>query len=336
MNNRLAEKLRNLACQSMSDDERCRKILALAEEMVEPVNESRDNLYLTIIHKIAQEYFRIFYVDIRTDRFLSYDPFDPNDTFEEMEDFFLQDTDNDFTTLYYEDVESYREAFKKERILQDINDHGEFSLIYRVEHQNGYFFVNMKGYKLEDDPDHIIVGVKNIDADVRREKEYLINLEQARDEANRDALTGIRNRHAYLEYVAKLEQQIEQGEVTDYAIIVFDINGLKKINDTLGHQAGDRYIKEGCSIICGIFKRSPVFRVGGDEFVVIAKGDDYVRLDHLLDQVEYSNRCNAAHGGIVIAVGRASAKKNENIKNVFERADAEMYENKKRLKNNLY
>lgn len=150
--------------------------------------------------------------------------------------------------------------------------------------------------------------------------------------ANHDGLTGIRNRHAYLEYVAGLEKQIKHGEVTDYAIIVFDINGLKEVNDTLGHQAGDRYIIEGCNIICNIFKRSPVFRIGGDEFVAISKGDDFVRLDQLLEQVEYINQSKATHGGIVIAAGKAVAGKDEKVRSVFERADAEMYENKKRLK----
>ena len=329
MTNQLSEKLRNLAREELSSDS-CQRILALADEIDNspPV----DDLYLTIIHKLAQEYFRIFYVDIRTDRYLAYDPHVPNDSFEEMEDFFMEKSNDEFTTLYYEDEASFYAAFKKEKILQSINEHGEFSLIYRIEHQNDYFFANMKGTRLENDPDHIIVGVKNIDNDVKREKEYLLNLAQAKDEANRDELTGIRNRHAYFEYVAKLEEQLQHGEITNYAIVVFDINGLKEINDTLGHQAGDRFIIEGCSIICNIFKRSPVFRVGGDEFVTIAKGDDFVRLDHLLDQVEYLNRDHIAHGGIVIAAGKAIAGKNETIKTVFERADAAMYENKKRLK----
>ena len=341
MNNlQRALKLRALAHAGMSsgEDERYRQILEIAEEMMNSEGSpaiSHNLVYLSILHKLAQEYFRIFYVDIRTDTYLEYDPYDPSEVFDtdnEKSDFFLEGSKGVFSTLYYEDIDSFYSGFNKDKILKSINDHGEFSLIYRVKHQGGYFFANMKGTRLEDDPNHIIVGVKNIDADVKREKEYLINLAQARDEANRDELTGIRNRHAYLEYVAHLKQQLERGEITDYAIVVFDVNGLKRINDTLGHQAGDRYIREACSIICNIFKKSPVFRIGGDEFVTVAKGSDFVKLEHLLDQVEYMNQQNAVHGGIVIAAGKAIAKDDEDIRDVFERADAMMYENKKRLK----
>lgn len=52
-------------------------------------------------------------------------------------------------------------------------------------------------------------------------------------------------------------------------MIVFDINNLKIINDTLGHDFGDILIIDSCKLICKVFKRSPVYRIGGDEFVVI-------------------------------------------------------------------
>ena len=237
-----------------------------------------------------------------------------------------------FDTLVEADKDTFFADFSKEKILRSIDETGEFSILYRVRHQDSWFFANMRGTRIEGDHDHIIVGVKNIDEDVRREKEYLINLAQARDEANRDGLTGIRNRHAYLEFVTELAEQLASGDTVDYAIVVFDVNGLKMINDTLGHQAGDRYIREACRIICDIFKRSPVFRIGGDEFVVVARGDDYANLDHMLDQVELLNRRNGAVGGIVIAAGMARANGEKDIRTVFELADARMYENKKRLK----
>lgn len=337
----LALQLKSLAEEGLSrgkEEPIFRSLLEITDKiLVTSQSETTmlDHIYQSIIRKLAQEYFRIFYVNIQTDSYLIYDPFDPNADFDvehEASDFFLQSSRDMFDTLYEDDVETFFSAFQKEKIVQAIQDHGEFSLIYRVKHQGGYNFVNMKGTKLDGDEDHIIVGVKNIDADVKREKEYLINLAQARDEANRDGLTGIRNRHAYLEYVAEFERQIACGEIMTYAIVVFDLNGLKSINDTLGHQAGDRYIKEGCNIICNVFKRSPVFRIGGDEFVAIAKGDDYNNLEHLIDQVAYINEQNAAHGGIVIATGMARAHKDEEIRSVFERADARMYENKKKLK----
>jgi len=125
MNNKLTEKLKNLAKQNMTDTERCRQILELAEEVDD---SSVDDLYLTIVHKLAQEYFQIFYVDIKTNKFLAYDPFDPNKTFEEKEDFFMEQSKNDFPTLYHEDVDSFFSAFKKDKIIQSINDLGSSHL----------------------------------------------------------------------------------------------------------------------------------------------------------------------------------------------------------------
>ena len=56
----------------------------------------------------------------------------------------------------------------------------------------------------------------------------------------------------------------------EFAIVVCDVNGLKVINDTLGHKAGDEYILSASKMVCDIFQHSPVYRVGGDEFVVTA------------------------------------------------------------------
>ena len=344
----LALELRELAQEGLFEggDARYKRILVIADRMkayaavVKPREEEREgsviphentivktredlsNLYMEITHKLAQEYFRIFYVDIRTDRYLEYDPYLADAAFDadrEESDFFMKSTDAVFDSLYHEDVNSFVSGFPKENVIQSIEDHGEFSLIYRVLHQGSPFFVNMKGTKLSDDPHHIIVGVKNIDADVKREKDYLIKLAQAKDEANRDEFTGIRNKHAYAEYIAVTEKQIECGELTTFAMIVFDVNGLKAVNDVLGHQAGDRFIREACGIICNIFKHSPVFRIGGDEFVAFLKGTDYVNIDFLMEQFNSGNRKNAASGGIVIAAGVAKYNGNESIRDVSER-----------------
>ena len=57
-----------------------------------------------------------------------------------------------------------------------------------------------------------------------------------------------------------------------FAITILDVNDLKKVNDNEGHKAGDQFIRDACRIICTTFKRSPVFRVGGDEFAVLSQG----------------------------------------------------------------
>jgi diguanylate cyclase (GGDEF)-like protein len=181
----------------------------------------------------------------------------------------------------------------------------------------------------------LIVGLTDIDAQVRQEKELGRLLAQAQTEANIDALTGIKNRHAYLTAEARLNQQIEEHTQAPFAIVMLDVNDLKKVNDTAGHQAGDQYLKDACKIVCNTFKRSPVFRVGGDEFAVIARGDDYARIEELIEMMNDYNAEAARTGGIVIACGMAKYDNDASVAPVLKRADHNMYENKSKLKGKL-
>ena len=118
----------------------------------------------------------------------------------------------------------------------------------------------------------------------------------------------------------------------NFAITILDVNDLKKVNDTEGHKAGDQYLRDACKVICTTFKRSPVFRVGGDEFCVLSQGDDYERLDELIEQMNEHNLDATQNGGIVIALGVARYEHEDKVAPVYERADQNMYENKSELK----
>ena len=115
---------------------------------------------------------------------------------------------------------------------------------------------------------------------------------------------------------------------------VCDVNDLKKTNDTLGHKAGDQLLKDACAIICDTFKHSPVFRIGGDEFAAILRGQDYETRNGLLARFQERNRRALDRGGIVVACGISEFRPEEDgaMAAVFERADAEMYRNKTELK----
>ena len=128
----------------------------------------------------------------------------------------------------------------------------------------------------------MVVGVNDIDAQVRQEESYVRHLAKAQIEANVDPLTGVKNRHAYLVAEERRNLQIAEQRAPEFAIAILDVNDLKKINDTEGHKAGDQYIRDACRIVCEIFRHSPVFRLGGDEFAVIAQGGDYANIDSLI------------------------------------------------------
>ena len=91
-----------------------------------------------------------------------------------------------------------------------------------------------------------------------REREEHLHLS-----ANRDSMTGLRNTTSYASWVARFDKEMENN-LFDFGIVVFDLNNLKKTNDTYGHEVGDELIITSAKIISEVFKRSPVFRIGGD------------------------------------------------------------------------
>ncbi len=85
-----------------------------------------------------------------------------------------------------------------------------------------------------------------------------------------DGLTQVENRNSYLDEIREIDHAIQNGKGVALTLIVFDVNGLKQTNDTLGHKMGDALLKEAVSIIQRYFPDMPIFRIGGDEFVVCA------------------------------------------------------------------
>lgn len=171
---------------------------------------------------------------------------------------------------------------------------------------------------------------------IYREKdiEHGREIENANRRALIDALTGVKNKLAYLESLHDLEAQTNEHSYEGYGVVVFDLNGLKEVNDTSGHDAGDEYIKSACKLICENYSHSPVYRIGGDEFVVILKGSDFEKRDVLKEQFDEMIDENRRNGSVVISSGMAVFDPNldESYTEVFIRADKKMYERKMALK----
>lgn len=155
--------------------------------------------------------------------------------------------------------------------------------------------------------------------------------------AYRDSLTGVKNKTAYSEIVEKMDEEIRLKR-PQFAVVVFDVNGLKRINDTLGHDFGDILIMNSSKLICKVFKRSPVYRIGGDEFVVLLENHDYDYYQELLEHFEIEtnefNRSTLNELKISIARGIALYAEGTDLSfiDVFKRADNAMYCNKAEMK----
>ena len=161
------------------------------------------------------------------------------------------------------------------------------------------------------------------------------------DVAYCDPLTKVKNRAAYDKKVEELETDIF-NQMAQFAIVMADLNNLKKINDEYGHDKGNEYIMGACEIISDAYKHSPIFRVGGDEFVVILEGRDFRNRDALLESVRQEfeatsqdmelepwRRFSAALGMAIYTHGEDG-----DVETVFKRADEDMYAAKVAMKAN--
>jgi len=156
--------------------------------------------------------------------------------------------------------------------------------------------------------------------------------------AYRDSLTGVKNKTAFMESRQLMLKKIEDGEAR-FSLIVLDVNGLKRVNDSYGHIEGDKLIQKACRIICQSFKRSPVFRLGGDEFVVILGEEDLDSLPKLMEYMhslidEYNRDCDPGLH-VSIACGVAHYSEGRDFDELFKEADENMYRNKAAMKEAL-
>ena len=156
------------------------------------------------------------------------------------------------------------------------------------------------------------------------------------DLAYADALTSLRNKGAFNHHVENLRVQMNEpeGDVT-FAVIAFDCNDMKETNDRFGHDKGDIHLQDTARIICETFDHSPVFRIGGDEFVAVLQGVDFENRDKLLQKFDEScamTRETEQDPWRQIDIARGMAvydpNEDETVDDVVRRADKLMYENK--------
>ena len=168
-------------------------------------------------------------------------------------------------------------------------------------------------------------------------REYISRLNNL---AYADALTSLRNRGAFNIMVSDMQAQLDKHERSMvFAVCMFDCNCLKQINDEYGHDKGDIYLKETARVICDVFEHSPVFRIGGDEFVAILQERDYVNREALLQL--FDEKCSEKRETEMepwrkVDVSRGMAdydpQEDKSIDDVVRRADRAMYENKWSIK----
>ena len=155
-----------------------------------------------------------------------------------------------------------------------------------------------------------------------------------------DSLTKMNSKIAYDKEVNSIMEKLYQNSSSEpFAVFIFDVNGLKVTNDTYGHETGDQLLVRAATLIKKQFTTSKVYRIGGDEFVVIARDLDYENRDMIyktfLEEVQtiHKNSDNLTND-VPVACGFATYDPENDVDYmaVFTRADTVMYDNKRKMK----
>ena len=297
----------------------------------------RENLtYSRILYALSKDYYSIYMVNTETDEFVEYSS---NPAYRELKveqtgrNFFAECRKNVLRLAHPNDLKKALFVWEKERLLRELEDGRPFSVTYRLMFDGTPVYVSCKVIRLtEDDGQFIVIGISNVNEQMKREKELDQDLELTQSAVMKDPLTGVKSRDAFMKVREEIDRDIASGIRDSFAVAVFDVINLKEINNTLGHEAGDQCIRQACSLICNQFKRSPVFRIGGDEFAAILMGPDYLDREKLAESFSEQNRAHQESGGLMIAFGISewSGNSAETIEKVFGRADAAMREDKKK------
>ena len=290
-----------------------------------------------VLSALSADFENIMYIDLNNNRIMK--------CFSNM---LLDDYQEDLTKISYgeyinlfidklvyeKDKEYVKEQFYPRGLLASIVETPVVLVRYRlvIDGETKYYESKIIPDLSSKNKFMIIMATHDIDAETRRYLEYSKTLQETEMLAVSDLLTGVKNKTAYFRTEKEYNQKIENGEKTEFAIIMCDVNNLKVTNDSLGHEAGDKLIKTACSKICSAFVHSPVYRIGGDEFVIVASGSDYE--DRKANFAKLREMAARKEDGITFASGMSAfnPKTDKVFNDVFARADAEMYENKKLMK----
>ena len=216
---------------------------------------------------------------------------------------------------------------------------------YESESAREKHFLQLKSLKIKtgDEVENLYSALlrttENILVYLERLQNARVKVAQMDELAHKDSLTGIKNKAAYDEATAVLDGKILSLRAK-FCMVMVDVNYLKRINDNYGHECGNEYLVNACRLVCAVFGKDNVYRIGGDEFVVILEGDKVSLVKYFVAQFnlemarKFSNENLKPWEKISAAVGVAEYNPihDKSADEVFKRADKEMYANKLAMK----
>ena len=291
--------------------------------------------YGHIAQALAKDFFTIYYVNLDTNAFIE---FSSAEKYRELQietngiDFFESCLHFVPITVHEEDVDKVLYVLNKENMLRELEKNGSVSTSYRLILSGEAVYVNLRAILMEDKRDgqrHAVVAICNIDAQMKRDQEFA----EAQEAAMRDALTGVKNRRAFVKAEKEINAAIADGKCDSFALAVcgvMDVDGMLAAGET---ERAERTLTEACGLICDMFRHSPVYRLGEDQFTVIMRNRDLRDKDRLLEQLQAAVDEKRKQGGAALATGIAhfDPAVDASLQSVVERANIAMYENRLEL-----
>ena len=152
-----------------------------------------------------------------------------------------------------------------------------------------------------------------------------------------DELTSLLNERSYINKTEEINNNIANGSIKPFAVVLMDVNNLKATNDQYGHRYGCHLVVRTGHTLPEVFKTSTLFHVGGDEFLAVVEGEDYEDFDNVLEQFDKTFRYSLIQyegQELIFSVARGYSKYQQGDKfaDVLQRADDMMYQNKAEIK----
>ncbi len=299
---------------------------------------NKQGIFDNIAESLARSYDIIYYINAENGnytRFTSAKIYGDNHVKEDGKNFFSDAQKNAEKIIAPKDLERVKYKLKKESIISALEIKKlytfDYTLLIDGEPRFARATVSWARDKL-----HLIIGVEDTVEEIRRENALTNVLSLANEVTRRDELTGIKNKTAFDELAKTIQENINNGLVyLPFALIVCDVSGITQLNESFSSAAGDGHIIASCKLICNIFTHSPVFRIGGDRFVVFLRGIDYENRNALFEDLHEQVLDNIqCHDGPVIAAGMAvfSSGEDRNFNAILERAENLMYKDKRAIK----
>lgn len=294
------------------------------KEALERIREER--LTYSRLNALIGDYYLFYTVDPETGSYYEYHSSQRAESLgasPKGEDFFADTLAINEHVIYPDDREYFREHFSRQAILNKVMNNEIFMMTYRLLFGDEPRYVNLRiAMVTEDGTRQLIVGLNDVDVQIRREQEYIHNLSAARDRANIDAQTGVKNRRAFVYMEQQMDQLIEKHSAPAFSIVAFDIDlsGMTGLSD----QEKSTLITEQCMKICRIYRHSPVYRLSETGFAVISRGEDYTKIDHLMEKLAEENKKLHAAGLPAIHSGMARYQSERSTEDLYLKAKENM------------